>query len=297
VVSYMRRSLPYLCREKSYHWIKIKHMCLSRFVDSPYYSESELCGGVVTFFFRSTSLFKRCTSYNAPPTSRKRAIDRWSLRNFLPRSSLFMVGKAQKSHGARSVLYGECSNGVPPIHFFQTEHRIQFRSRSMRFLGLGSSEAKNFELINGLQHVFEKWVERCKKYVAYQGRYFEKKKTPSPHLHKVPTRSNKVSPRTLQTPLVFSDYLGQKCICTILNPILHLHLVVLASLEFRFTRVQIVHKLLNRRSAVSIYTYLEILERCVLQPHTHFHVLESYCFFQLAHFPGFRFLVTTKTSC
>jgi hypothetical protein len=26
-----------------------------------------------------------------------------------------MVGKAQKTHGARSGLYGECSNGVPPI--------------------------------------------------------------------------------------------------------------------------------------------------------------------------------------
>jgi hypothetical protein len=27
-----------------------------KFVDSPYYSESELCGGAVTVFFRSTSL-------------------------------------------------------------------------------------------------------------------------------------------------------------------------------------------------------------------------------------------------
>jgi hypothetical protein len=27
---------------------------------------------------------------------------------------------------------------------------------------------------NGLQHVFEKWVERCKKCSACQGRYFEK---------------------------------------------------------------------------------------------------------------------------
>jgi hypothetical protein len=44
-----------------------------------------------------------------------------------------MVGKAQKSHGTRSGLYGGCSNGVPPIHFFQAEHRIQFRSRTMRF--------------------------------------------------------------------------------------------------------------------------------------------------------------------
>jgi hypothetical protein len=44
--------------------------------------------------FRSTSLGKRCTSYNAPPTSPKRVADRWSLRNFLPRSSLLMVGES-----------------------------------------------------------------------------------------------------------------------------------------------------------------------------------------------------------
>jgi hypothetical protein len=125
--------------------------------------------------FRSTSLGKRCTSYNAPPTSWKRAADRWSLRNFLPRSSLFMVEKAQKSHVGRSGLYGGCSNGVPPVHFFQAEHRIQFRSRPHAISGLfrpwkGSSEARNFEVPNGLQHVFEKWVERCKKSIACQGR-------------------------------------------------------------------------------------------------------------------------------
>jgi hypothetical protein len=57
----------------------------------------------------------------------------WSLGNFLPRSSLFMVRKAQKSHGARSGLYGGCSNRVPRIHFLQAEHRIQFRSHSIDF--------------------------------------------------------------------------------------------------------------------------------------------------------------------
>jgi hypothetical protein len=54
--------------------------------------------------FRSTSLGKRCTSHNAPPTSRKRTAHRWSLRNSLTRSPLFVVGKAQKSHGARSEV-------------------------------------------------------------------------------------------------------------------------------------------------------------------------------------------------
>jgi hypothetical protein len=51
-----------------------------------------------------------------------------------------MFGKAQKSHGAISALYGGCSNEVPPIHFFQAEHRIQFRSRPMRFLGFSNHE-------------------------------------------------------------------------------------------------------------------------------------------------------------
>jgi hypothetical protein len=56
----------------------------------------------------------------------------------------------------------------------------------MRFLGFsnhekgGSSEARNFEVINGLQHVFETWVERCKKYIACQGRYFEKQTVTAP---------------------------------------------------------------------------------------------------------------------
>jgi hypothetical protein len=107
------------------------------FVDSTYHSESELCEGAVTVSF---SKYLPCTLYNAPPTSLKRVVDRSSLRNFLPRSASCMAGVAQKWHGARSGLYGGCSNGVPPIHFFQAEHRIQFRSRPMRFLGISNHE-------------------------------------------------------------------------------------------------------------------------------------------------------------
>jgi hypothetical protein len=33
---------------------------------------------------------------------------------------------------------------------------------------------------NGLQHVFEKWVERCRKCIACQGRYFEKETVIAP---------------------------------------------------------------------------------------------------------------------
>jgi hypothetical protein len=44
----------------------------------------------------------------------------------------------------------------------------------------GSSKARNFEVINGLQHVFDKSVERCKKCIACQGRYVEKETVTAP---------------------------------------------------------------------------------------------------------------------
>jgi hypothetical protein len=145
--------------------------------------------------FRSTSLGKWCTSYNA--------------QNCLPRSSLFMVGKARKWHGARSGLYGGCSNGVPLIHFFQAEHRIQFRSRPIRFLSFS-----NLEKGTPRQEI-SKWSTVCSTFTrsgwsvvrsASLAKGGTSKKRPSPHLHKVPTRSNKVSSRTLQTALVIQAH-------------------------------------------------------------------------------------------
>jgi hypothetical protein len=83
-----------------------------RFVDSPYYSESELCGGAVTVSFskylpqkamhflqRSTHFSKMCCKPFA--ASFRKIVE----EAVLPRSSVFMVGKAQKSHEARSGLH------------------------------------------------------------------------------------------------------------------------------------------------------------------------------------------------
>jgi hypothetical protein len=157
--------------------------------------------------FRSTSLGKRCTSYNAPPTSRKHAAHRWSLRNFFSWRFLFMVEIAQKLHGARSGLCGGFPNGVPPIHFSQAEYTIQLESRPMRLLGFSNHE-------NGIpRQEISKWSTVCS---TFSGSGFSvvrsatlaiggtSKKRPSPHLHKVPTRSNKVSQQTLQTALVYA---------------------------------------------------------------------------------------------
>jgi hypothetical protein len=39
---------------------------------------------------------------------------------------------------------------------------------------------KEFEVVDGLQHVFEKWVECCKKCIACIGKYFEKETVTAP---------------------------------------------------------------------------------------------------------------------
>jgi hypothetical protein len=85
----------------------------------------------------------------------------------------------------RYGLYGGCSNGISPIHFFQAEHGIQLISRPMWFLvfcnhGKGALRQEISKCINGLQHVFEKWVERFKKCITCQRRYFEKETVTAP---------------------------------------------------------------------------------------------------------------------
>jgi hypothetical protein len=94
-----------------------------KFVDSLYYSESELYGGAVTVsFYEVRPLASDVLLTTLHPLLEIvlqtvcRNLEKDSgTGGFLPRSSLFMIGKAQKSHGARSGLYGGCPNGVPPI--------------------------------------------------------------------------------------------------------------------------------------------------------------------------------------
>jgi hypothetical protein len=159
--------------------------------------------------FRSTSPGKRCTFCNAAPTSPKTCCRPLITSKFLvsARSFLFMIVKVHKSHGARSGLYGGCSNGVPPIHFFQAEHRIQFRSRPMRFLGFSKHEK------GAPRQEISKWSTVCSTFSrsgwsvvrsASLAKGGTSEKRPSLHLHKFPTRSNKASPRTFQTALAES---------------------------------------------------------------------------------------------
>jgi hypothetical protein len=128
--------------------------------------------------FRSTSLGKRCASYNAPPTSRKRAAGRWSLRNFLPRTSRFMVGRGRDLDCMANVIIWF----YQPLFPSRTQNSIQISPHEISGLfqpRKGRSEA-NVEVINGLQHVFEKLVECCKKCIAWQGRYLENETITAP---------------------------------------------------------------------------------------------------------------------
>jgi hypothetical protein len=75
-----------------------------------------------------------------------------------------MFGKAQKSHGARSEL-----NSVFGLEKVD-------RWNPIRTPPYNSDLAQ----CDFLQHVFEKWVESCKKCIACQGRYFEKETVTAP---------------------------------------------------------------------------------------------------------------------
>jgi hypothetical protein len=75
-------------------------------VDSPYYSKSELCGGVVMVpFFKVLPLESNAllTILHPPLKNVLQTVDHF-VKNFLPWTSLFVIGKAQKLHEARSEL-------------------------------------------------------------------------------------------------------------------------------------------------------------------------------------------------
>jgi hypothetical protein len=124
------KSFPYSTK-KTYSYIRGP---LEKFVDSPYYSESELCGGAVTVSFSKQHLPWQAMHFSK--TGCRPFITSKILASEIP----FRVEKPRNRMGARSGPYGGCSNGVPPIQFFQAENKLQFRSRPMRFLGFSNHD-------------------------------------------------------------------------------------------------------------------------------------------------------------
>jgi hypothetical protein len=177
-----------------------------KFVDSPYCSDSELCGGAVTVSFS-----------NYLP---------WQVMHFLQRSahvsktccrplitSKFLASELP-FHGGKSpeIAWGEIWIEFSVFGLEKADQwnpirtsAIQCRSLPMRFLGFSNHEK------GAPRQEISKWSTVCSTFsrrgwsvvrsASLAKRGTSKKRQPL-HLHKVPTQSNKVSPRTLQTALV-----------------------------------------------------------------------------------------------
>jgi hypothetical protein len=117
-----------------------------------------------------------------------------------------MVGKDQKLHEARSEL-----NSVFGVEKIDRSNpirtsAIQSRSRTLRFLGFSNHEKgdprQEISKLSTVCSTFSRsgWGVVRSASLAKGG---TSKKRPLPHLHKVPTRNNKVSPQNFQTALVY----------------------------------------------------------------------------------------------
>jgi hypothetical protein len=106
-----------------------------KFVDSVYYSESELCGGAMTVSvskylpWQAMRLLQRSTHFSK--TCCRPLITSKFLTSELPLHGWKSPGIAWSEIWTVWRMF--CWGSTDPL--FQTEHRIQFRSRSMRFLG------------------------------------------------------------------------------------------------------------------------------------------------------------------
>jgi hypothetical protein len=101
-----------------------------------------------------------------------------------------MVGKAQKSHGARSGLYDGCSNGVTPISVSASITTFQSRNADVPLRSVRHPKKGSFKMTLTLFSISGWSVVRSVS-LAKGG---ISKKRPSPNLHRVSTRSNKVNP-------------------------------------------------------------------------------------------------------
>jgi hypothetical protein len=76
----------------------------AKFVDSPYYSESELRGGAMTVSFSKCVPWKAMQFLQRSTHFLKTCCRLLITLKFLASELIFMAGKAQKSHGAGSEL-------------------------------------------------------------------------------------------------------------------------------------------------------------------------------------------------
>jgi hypothetical protein len=97
---------------------------------------------------------------------------------------LFIVGKAQKSHGTTSRLYGGCFNGVPQISVSASIATFQSRNADAPLRLLHHPKMDSFKT-TVTPFSRSRWSVVRSASLAKGG---TSKKRPSPHLHNVPTR-------------------------------------------------------------------------------------------------------------
>jgi hypothetical protein len=155
----------------------------AKFVDSPYYSESKLCGGAVTVSFSKHLPWQAMHFLQRSTHCSKTCCRPLITSKFLASSELPFHGSKSPKIGGGEIWIEFCvrlrkSGSVEPHQNIRHTVQISPHAISGFFQSWeGSSKERNFEVINSLQHVLEQWVERCKKCIAYQGRYYFEKET------------------------------------------------------------------------------------------------------------------------
>jgi hypothetical protein len=128
----------------------------AKFVNSPYYSELELCGGAVTVSFSKylpwqTMHFLQCSTH----------FSKTCCRSLI--TSKFLGWKNPEIAWGEiwiefSVRLGKSGSVEPPQNIRHTVQISQPKICGLLQPWKGSSEARNFEIINCLHHVFESVV-------------------------------------------------------------------------------------------------------------------------------------------
>jgi hypothetical protein len=140
----------------------------AKFVDSLYYSKSELCVGTVTVSF---SKYRH-----------------WQVMHFLQHSTHFLKMCCRLDHFKIYCL------GAPFSWLAKPRNHMEWDLDCMTDVLIG------FHLSNFSKPKTEFNSDLSPCNLLAKGSTLKKK--PSPHLHKVPTQSNKVSPQTLHMTLI-----------------------------------------------------------------------------------------------
>jgi hypothetical protein len=175
-------------------------------MDSPYYFESELCGGVMTVSFQKSLSWQAMHFLQRSTHFSKTCCRPLITSKFLASELTLGCCKSPEIAWGRDL---DCTADV-----LMGFHRSTFSKPNTEFnphlapCDFWASPTMKKELRGKSFQSDQRSAARLSRSgwsvvrSASLAKGGTSKKRPSPHLHKVPTRSNKVSPRTLQMVLV-----------------------------------------------------------------------------------------------